>query len=367
MTRTVPPLTLRKKLLFAAAAIVIIIIGLLLAGEIACRVVMHMKHGVPGKNYGIYVGDAELGATHRPHGYNSNSILNNFGLRNREDVPDIKPPGSTRIYCSGGSTTFCYNLETDDAWPTVLQNKIRLLPGREKDQVLNGGQICFSLCHEFILGKRLIPQLKPDVVIIFTGVNEGMSAEQFEKNEPGALDRLLKEKKWGEPAKKLDQARFWKRNSALVRVWDYYIKRMFEQQATAAYRVEDIVERPVNHPSQHPYVMENLDHSLRAYIAFIREQGATPVVLRFGDNGDNDWYKRFGIREWRERAVQIAREEGVAVCDAASVIEAHPKRKECFISSGVHVTSLGADVMAEELKKSLLSLPGSKSSAPAAP
>ncbi|KAF0176505.1 MAG: hypothetical protein FD161_3044 [Limisphaerales bacterium] len=344
---------------FAVMAMLLVpavIVALLLVGEVVLRGVIHFKYGAPGKSYGLYEPDPELGATHRRSAYNSNTLLNNWGLRNREDFPQTKPTDATRIYCSGGSTTFCYNLDTDNAWPTLLQNKLRKEPGHTKDEVMNAGQICFSLSHELTLGRRLIPLLKPDIVVIFAGVNEGQSAEVFERKAPGTLDRLLREQRWGEPTKDLAQTGFWIRHSAMFRLWHYYIRSLFEKKATEEYRVPVLKERPANHPTQHPYVMANLDKTLRAYLKFIREQGATPVILRFGDNGDDNWYLTFGVREWRERVVEIGREEGAVICDAAAFFEKHPRRKDCFIASGVHVTALGADLLAEELRKTILSL-----------
>ncbi len=355
VTPAAPPRSRRRLFIILAVSLPFLLLVLLLAaGEIAGRVVMYRKHGVPGKSYGLYQGDPELGATHAPNRYNSNTILNNWGFRNREDVAATKPPGGTRVYCSGGSTTFCYNLDTDHAWPSVLQDKLRKVPGHEHDEVLNAGQICWSLCHEYVLAKRLLPQLKPDYVILFTGVNEGMSAEQFSRKDPGLLDRLLAEQRWGEVAKDLDQARFLKRHSALMRLWDYRLKSWFAPQLTAEYREPEIKERPNSYPSMHPYVMANLDHTLRDYLKFIRAQGATPIILRFGDNGTDAWYMRYGTRVWRDRAVEIGREEGALICDAVPTFEQHPKRMDCFISSGVHVTELGAEVLADELKKTLL-------------
>ena len=357
---TQPPtaaLPLRKKLTYTVVALGLILGLPLILGEVACRVVMWVKHGVPGHSYGIYMADDEIGAVHRPHSYNSNSVMNNFGLRNTEDIPEQKAAGATRVYCSGGSTTFCYNLNTDEAWPSLLQNKLRATPGHEKDEVLNAGEICFSLGHEFALARRLLPKLKPDVVILFTGVNEGMMGNQFAAQSPTKLDELLASKTWGVPPKNLDQARFWKRNSALTRLWDYYLKRHFEKQATAEFRNQDEIAPRPNDPSMHPYVMANLDQTFPAYIDFIKSQGAVPVVLRFGDNGSVNWYMRDGVRKWRERVVELAIARGVTVCDATSVFERRPDRVECFISSGVHVTALGADITAEELKKTLLALP----------
>ncbi len=355
ITPSGPPAARRRLFVILAVSLPpLLLVLLLVAGEVAGRIVMHKKHGVPGKSYGLYQADSELGATHAPHRYNSNTILNNWGFRNREDVAATKPAGAMRVYCSGGSTTFCYNLPTDESWPSVLQSKLRATPEHGHDEVLNAGQICWSLCHEYVLAKRLLPQLKPDFVILFTGVNEGMSAEQFARKDPAVLDRMMAEQRWGEVAKDLDQARFLKRHSTLFRLWDYRIKSWFAPALTAEYREPEVKERPVSHPAMHPYVMANLEHTLRAYLKLIREQGAIPVILRYGDNGTDAWYLRYGTRAWRERVVEIGRAEGVTICDAAAVFEQHPKRVECFIESGIHVTALGADVLAEELKKTLL-------------
>ncbi len=349
-------LPLRKKLIFGVTTVLLLLALFLLIGEAACRVVMWWKHGVPAHSYGIYIGDDEVGAVHKPHGYNSNTVLNNWGFRNTEDFPEVKPAGATRIYCSGGSTTFCYNLDTDAAWPSVLQRKLRAIPGHEKDEVMNAGEICYSLGHEFGLARRLLPKLKPDIVITFTGVNEGMMGGQFAAQSPTKLDELLASQTWGVAPRNLDQARFWKRSSALVRLWDYYGKKLFEKQATAVYRNEDDTRPPPNDPSMHPYVMANLEHAFPMYLDFIRAQGAKPLVLRFGDNGANTWYLNDVIRKHREKVVQIAMEKGVDVADAASVFMQRPDQRDCFMPSGVHVTEKGADITADVLLKKILEM-----------
>ena len=336
----------------------------LVALEVGLRTYIHFKYGKPGRNYGIYQEDNELGATHRPNSYNTNSELNNFGLRTKEDVPDIKPAKSLRIYCSGGSTTFCYNLETENAWPSKLQNKLRAINGHSEDQVLNGGQICFSISHEYTLGSRLIPQLKPDIVLIFTGVNEGMSAEQLNRKSSGYLDYLYQEKKWGEVPKDLDQARFWKRNSAVVRLWDYYIKKWLEKTLTSKYKGPDTPSPEpvqVNQEQQssrnvifHPYVMANFETCLKNYIDLIKSNGAIPIIIRYGDNGSKNWYMEKGTRVWRDKAVEIGNRLGVTICDASVIYEKLGNRNSYFIESGIHVTDSGAEILAEELVKTIL-------------
>jgi hypothetical protein len=63
--------------------------------------------------------------------------------------------------------------------------------------------------------------------------------------------------------------------------------------------------------------------------------------------------------------VEIAQAEGVIVCDFEPVFVQHPRRRECFIDSGVHVTREGADAVAQELQRVILvALAGQTARAP---
>jgi len=150
------------------------VIGILSIESIG-RAIIHFRFGVPGKSYGLWQYDPELGAIHAANGYNLNSETNNFGFRNKEDVIEPKPANALRIIAYGGSATFCYNLPTDLAWPIRLQEILRK-QHNAFDQVLNGGAIMWSIGHELTRAKRDLPRLKPDVVIIYSGVNEEVNA-----------------------------------------------------------------------------------------------------------------------------------------------------------------------------------------------
>ncbi len=324
-------------------------IGLAVSGEALLRAYIHFRYGIPGKSYGIYMADKELGAIHRPHSYNSNSVINNWGFRNAQDILEQKPLGSTRIYCSGGSTTFCYNLTTEESWPSILQHKLRQRPGHERDEVPNAGEITFAISHELALARRLVPRLKPDVVILLTGMNESLAAQILERAEKTDLNRLLREKRWGVFPRHLDQARFLKRNSVVVRFIDYVLLPLFEKRRTDVYRQPD----PPKWFHLHPWIMTNFEHTLRAYLAFLQDHGCRVIIIRYGDNGIETWYLRDVLRKFRDRAVEIGREEGALICDIASIVERHPRRLSLYIDSGVHVTKEGAELMADELLKTL--------------
>jgi lysophospholipase L1-like esterase len=356
--RRAPALPLRKKIVFALFAVLAPVVFLAALGEIGGRVYVHFRYGVPGKSYGIYMPDEELGATHRPNSYNTNSVINNFGFRNLEDITEEKQPGVTRVYCSGGSTTFCYNLTTEESWPNLLQEKLRAVKGHERDEVLNAGQITFGVSQELALARRLVPRLKPDIVVLFTGINELLAANIIAQQDGQSLDELLAEERWGVCPKSPDQARFFKRHSVLVKLLDYKIKKYFESRATSAYHESEMPQGAV-----HPWVNANFEHTLREYLAFLRSNGCKVIVMHFGDNGKEDWYLRKCIRVLRDRAVEIGKEQDATICDLVPAVDRDPRRPNLFITTGIHVTREGAELYADLLSKTVLEISTEKSTA----
>lgn len=313
-----------------------------------------MRYGVPGKSYGIYMVDKELGALHRPNSYNINTVINNWGFRNVEDISEQKSEGIMRVYCSGGSTVFCYNLPTEESWPSILQERLRQIPGHEHDEILNAGEINFAISHEFALAKRLIPRLKPDIVILYgAGTNEDAAAAKLRDMEGRDFDQLLREKKWGVFPRELDQARFLKRHSLLIKFYDYKIKQWFEKKLTKGFRKKYIFtgdSRP------HRWVIENFDNTLRTYLDFLHENRCKTIIVRYGDNGVEDHYLINYIRMFRDRTVRIGKEKGAIICDITPLVEKHPQRKNLYIESGVHVTRKGAELVSDALLPILLKI-----------
>jgi lysophospholipase L1-like esterase len=337
-----------KKTAFIAFAILIFTILFLVVAEGAARLYIHLRYGVPGHRYGIYMADRELGSMHRPSSYNLNTTINNWGFRNTEDIYKQKPKNARRIYCSGGSATFCFNLPTEQSWPSLLQAKLRRIPGHEYDQVLNAGEISFAIAHEFSLAKRHIPLLQPDIVILYgQGINEGLAFKILMHNEGKDFSQLLAQQQWGVFPRNLDQGRLLKRSFVLVKFYDYVIKSWFRERLSKRFRQASkspgIPYRP------HPWLIANFDNTLRAYLAFLRQNGCQIIIVRYGDNGINNWYLDNYIRFFRERASLIGREEGAIICDLAKIIQAHPRREDLYSDGGVHVTAEGAELVSDTL------------------
>jgi lysophospholipase L1-like esterase len=347
------PLSTKRKVVFAAATTIAFFVLLLGGGELGLRGYARLKFGVPGKSYGIYDGDPELGATHRPHSYNANATLNNWGFRNDADLPEKKPPRSLRVYTSGGSTTFCYNLNNYQSWPSVLERRLRALPEHADDEVANGGQIATPLSSGLILAKRFVPRLRPDVVIFYAEINEGLNAGNLARREHLDLDDLLRQHRWGVVSKELDQGRWLKRNSALVKFYDYFMAPLRQTTATNPYLAEEPPPWALK-AELHPWVTENLEHTFREYVAFLKAHQTEVIVVRYGDVMASSWNTRM-LRGWRDRLVEIGRAEGAMIVDMVPVVERHPRPKDLFVvGSGVHVTAEGAELVAEELSKAIV-------------
>jgi hypothetical protein len=339
-TTTTANLPLWKKILFSLILLVGFPVAGLLAIEGAAYAVMHFKYGVPGKSYGLWTYDAELGAIHSVNGYNSNSQTNNYGFRNNEDVIEPKPPGSIRVIAYGGSTTFCFNLETDQAWPIRLQEELRKYAG-PKSQVLNAGAIVWSIGQEVARAKRDLPKLKPDVVIIYSGLNEEANAGHLAEEGISLKDAVAQGKR-GLFATNLDQSRWLKRNSLIVRYYEYL--NLFAPPPNPT----PVPEYPIV-----PEVQENFNRTLREFIELIRKNNAKPLYVIMGglhEIGQNRLLLRYSLE-----GAAVARDLGVPVIDSNDVVRNYKgNRADLFSSTGAHWSALGAELLAKFIDEQAL-------------
>jgi lysophospholipase L1-like esterase len=331
------------------------------------RVYIWMKYGVPGKTYGLWQADPELGAIHASNAYNTQTQTNNYGFRGKEDVVDPKPGGSTRVICYGGSTTFCYNLEDGEAWPQRLQDNLRARPGHDKDQVLNGGHICWSLGHVYLQAKRDLPAQKPDVVVLYVGVNEEMNSAYL-KDGGYKLDELKREQLWGVVAKNYDQCRWLKRNSVLVRFFDYRVKSLLKsamQSGQSAPPGEAGPEgtgvaagnsgKQLDDEFESSWEWQNYAVMLGRMIDLIRENGATPVFVV--ECATEERARNSDILRYSPLGAELMRQRGVAVCDPRTAFARDGRGTALFYATGVHVSAEGARLLAQEVSQAIDSLP----------
>ena len=99
----------------------------------------------------------------------NNIHINNFGFRHSDDIDSLK--NELRILAIGGSTTQGYDYRYDKTWCQVLEKKLESqmkLPVN----VYNGGTAGASMFDHIALLQNRAIHLKPDMVILFAGVND---------------------------------------------------------------------------------------------------------------------------------------------------------------------------------------------------
>ena len=120
--------------------------------------------------------------------------INNIGFRGA-DVNLEKEPGVSRILMLGDSFTFGAGVGDDETFSAVLEEILNNASGSGKFEVLNLGVESYSPVLEYILLKRNIARLDPDIIIMNLDMSDIMNEFVYRKQaaigpggEPVAVD-----------------------------------------------------------------------------------------------------------------------------------------------------------------------------------
>jgi lysophospholipase L1-like esterase len=328
----------------------LILISLPLLGLVAlegvARTYFWLQYGVPGHSYGTSKYDPVMGAVPRENSYSQSAHLNDYGFRNSEPVFMPKPEGSLRMITYGGSTTFCHHLTNDQAWPIRLQALLReQRPGGDRDQVLNGGVVMWSLAHSFEKAKRDVPLLRPDAVIIYSGVNEIFNANFLAAEGLPMRDLVAR----GEYGRFTTSLAF---NTPLRNVITY----KFVRDRVYVRLVQWLRPPPPPPPPDagivfDPDVMTHYLETLKRFIAYLRQQGVTPVFVKeVYDPANPNAIQQAGQLAYSAQAATMVETWGAVLVDPTRAF-ADPanQSRPLFQNTGVHVTTEGAELLASEI------------------
>lgn len=156
----------------------LITLGLLLCvAELAIRVRDAVKgYGFFNDNRNAVLRPAEMLIPFRMFGVRPNATPGKITSRHGELYPLIKPPGTYRIVCLGGSTTECYNpgsttgISTD--YPIELQKRLRARLHRDNIEVINMGHSAYCTTQMLILLQLDVLCWQPDLVIATENMND---------------------------------------------------------------------------------------------------------------------------------------------------------------------------------------------------
>lgn len=100
----------------------------------------------------------------------SGGMLNSLGFRG----PEIKPhkdKNTFRVAVVGGSSVYCVFVDTREAWPAQLEERLReMFPGR-KIEVINAGRLGSVAANEVFMVEYLL-KFNPDLIIIYGSWND---------------------------------------------------------------------------------------------------------------------------------------------------------------------------------------------------
>lgn len=308
--------------------------------EVCARVVFSLKYGVPGHVYGTMKYDPVLGAVPKANSYSLNAHLNDYGFRNSENVIDPKPADALRVIAYGGSTTYCHHLKNDQAWPIRLQELLRQASGG-RDQVLNGGVIMWSLGHSFEKAKRDVPLLKPDAVIIYTGVNEMYNASGL-ATQGLRIHDLVARREYGRFTTALEL------NTPFRDVISYKLLRDFVVgPLRKALRIGGAVDSELQAGVVNPDILTNYLETLHSFVNFLREHGVKPVFVKeVFDASHPDQVTMRRLTGYSAAAANVAATWGAVVVDPTDAFHERSATSTLFQETGVHVTVAGANLMA---------------------
>ena len=333
-----------------AFVIVLLIAPLFLLGvvELAGRGAVYLIYGVPNKSYGIYQADPVIGHFPAPNTYNHLTSLNDWGFRNIEDVITSRVEDAVRMIVYGGSTSFCPKLSTEACWPHQLEQRLRAGDSGAPHQVLNGGVVQWSLSHILERLKRDLPALKPDMVIIYSGINEPGNAS-FLRLAGTPIEKLVNEEQYGVAAANYPASDWLALNSILYKVARGFIvsgqRQMFPGDVKAIAETKDIPSKieVEARPLPDPAVLKNYLVVLDRVIKLIRKHGAEPVfVIQAGREPAT-------VLEYSKIGALTACRLGVRGLDAREAVASYPGPNTDLFTSSIHFSAKGAAVMADYL------------------
>ena len=105
------------------------------------------------------------------HNIPGERIHNRQGFRHSRDFEELDP-NALRIYCAGGSSTYCTDIERNqDTWPHLLGKSITNMTNT-KVEVINGGVGGFNTFQSYIRLSAYIDHLRPDIVVVYHAKND---------------------------------------------------------------------------------------------------------------------------------------------------------------------------------------------------
>lgn len=309
--------------------------------EIGGRAVVWARHGVPGHSYGIYADHPVLKGILAPLTYNTGGkVINGQRFQRRDETPERKPADRLRVIVYGGSTTFAYNLPTGLDWPLQLEAQSQTKP--VKLEVLNAGDINWTLHHALVRSREDLPRFRPDVVVFYEGINEEPNYELLLAENVDVPARV-RAGEYGLFNVSIPQCRWLYRNSILVKLVAQHLMPMIDRLSPPPLVPEKLRGEP--RPEVAALFKGDLANALREW-----QRAGAHVVYVIQANGLLDSVRNRQLVSYSRDGAEVARRLGATVVDAQQpVSKAGGDPMDLFGESGVHWNARGSRLLAEFL------------------
>ena len=349
-----------KKLFIFFFIFLILIFFIEIGGRFYIKILNSQNTGMnlKGKTYGILRTDKELGFSHTAHAYNLSRVSNNMGFLNVNDVvlPEKRNPKDVVFITYGGSSTYCYNLEQDEAWPIIFQKE--MCGSKKKNElckysVFNNGHIMWSIGHIYKKVKGDLTIIKPDYIIIYSGINEYSNYEMLKLVDKIDVDKSIKNKKYGLTTKAYNW--WWiKHNSIFEKIIHYklltpLIKRIKSlTENLNDQKIQNEKWYDLDRKNNFPIVFDNYVGVLKKLIN-LAEKHDTKVIFLVQSHG-TDTKKNIFFTSFSQKAKEIANELGAIVIDTNEIkYEYKDDKKELYSETGVHYSIKGSNLVGKLL------------------
>jgi lysophospholipase L1-like esterase len=348
-------------------------IGLL---EVLCRVVdlpglsldeldpisMEMRNArVEGHPYLAYANKPNFRS--RPGAQHSISH-NSLGFRGPETTWE-KPPGTYRIVCLGGSSTYGHTESSNETtWPARLQLHLAAARPDARVEVINGGCQGYSTFESLINLELRMLEFHPDLVLVYHTINDMRCALY-----PGVeFDNRHWRAVW--PVERKDELLRLLERSYSFQIWRrYFTDYVQERENLGAYVIRDFGRYNPDfyaQPDGAERGFANFRRNLVSIIELARAHGAfTALVTQAMDASDLDGasskqLQLDGIDRMTGILRSVAQEREALLIDARTVLEAESARQreqegvDRIFAHEVHLLDEGSDLLARTIAERLL-------------
>ena len=201
---------------------------------------------------------------------------------NRQSFPQEKGPGTYRIFCLGGSTTYGRPYDDTTSFVGWLRELLPAADRSRKWEVINAGGISYASYRVAHLMEELIHH-QPDLFIIYTGHNEFLEERTYRKlREIPPLVRSA--------ASLLAQTRTWSAMSTGLQKLNIYPRAAKEDRANLAQEVDTILdqsigpERYTRDDSLQENILKHYRISLERMVLLARSVGAQVIFVTPASN-----------------------------------------------------------------------------------